>query len=125
MNANRPSLARFERLVASRNQAEALQTLLVLLQAIDDRYGRLENVDVGALAQLGDDEEIALVFATRFAAAMGRLLTDPELTATAVDFERLILHHRWIDLIFSLSGFRTSDHLFPLLAKEGSGNQMT
>ena len=51
-------------------------------------------------------------------------MTDPQLTVTAVDFERLLLHHRWIDLMFAISGFRTSDHLFPLLMASGQGNQM-
>jgi hypothetical protein len=126
MNASRPSLAQFERLVASRNLIEALQTLHALLQAIDDRYGRLENVDVGNLGPAAyNDEELGVIFCTRFAAAMGRLIVDPEMTASAVDFERLILHHRWVDLIFSLSGFRSSDHLFPFLAKFGANGEMT
>src|SRR5262249_60047671 len=97
-----------------------------LLRAIDDGYGRLENVDVGNLGPAAsNDEELATIFCPRLAAAMGRLIVDPELSASAVDFERLILHHRWVDLIFSLSGFRTSDHLFPFLAKIGANGEMT
>jgi hypothetical protein len=124
MNTPRPSLAQFERQVAARDCANAFQTLLHLLQAIDDRYGRLENVDIGQLNTNGSDEEIALVLCTRVTAALGRLLTDQQLSVTAVDFERLLLHHRWVDLMFSISGFRTSDHLFPLLVTGGQGNQM-
>ena len=55
MNQPRPSLALFERLVANRDLANAFQVLLQLLQAIDDRYGRLENIEIGQLNTNGTD----------------------------------------------------------------------
>jgi hypothetical protein len=116
MSYPRPSLLAFERQVAERNHQDALQTAIGLLQAIDDRFGRLEYVDLGQITSDGSDEDIALVFCTRFAAALGKLLTDPGLVFTPVDYELLLLHHRWIDIVFSLSGFRSSDHLLPLMA---------
>jgi hypothetical protein len=111
----RPSLRNFERQVAGRKHQDALQTAINLLQAIDDRFGRLENVELGLIASDGSDEDIALVFCTRFATAFGQLLTDRGLILEPLDYERLLHHHRWVDLIFSLSGFRSSDHLLPLL----------
>src|SRR6185295_514239 len=123
MSYPRPSLLAFERQVAERNLQDALQTAINLLQAIDDRFGRLEYVDVGQITSDGSDEDIALVFCTRFAAALGRLLTDPGLVFTAVDYELLLLHHRWVDIVFSLSGFRSSDHLLPLLASHVGPDQ--
>jgi HMW1-like protein len=112
----RPSLRGFERLVADRNLPAAYQTAVQILNAVDDRFGRLERIDLSDIVSDGTDEEIALVFCTRFAAAFGRLISDPGLTFTPVDYERLLLQHRWIDIIFTLSGFRSSDHILPLIA---------
>jgi hypothetical protein len=118
----RPSLHALERLVADRNLPVAYQTALQILHSIDERFGRLERIDLSDITSDGSDEDIALVFCTRFAAAFGRLMADPGLNITAFDYERLLLQHRWIDLIFSLSGFRSSDYLLPLLAStQGQG----
>src|SRR3954451_22200714 len=106
MTPARPSLAEFERLVAHRNHAVAIAMLIAMLGALDERFGRLEHIDLGDLTAIADDDEIALVFCTRFAAAMGRLLTDEGFSLEAAEYETLMLHHRWIDLVFSLSGFR-------------------
>jgi hypothetical protein len=57
----------------------------------------------------------------RFAAVFGQLITAGDLKITATDYERLLSYYRWIDLIFSLSGFRTSDHLVRLIAKDAGG----
>ena len=69
---------------------------LDILTSIDERYGRLDQAELNGIALAGSDEEVALVFSTRFAAAFGRLLSDPEFVLSAVDYERLLLHHRWI-----------------------------
>ena len=114
-----------QRQVAERNRQEALETVQQMLIAIDNRYGRLELVELGEITSDGSDEDIALIFSSRFAAALGNLIIDPELNISAADFERLLMHHRWIDLIFSLSGYRTSDHLIPLLAKVNGDNRLT
>ena len=125
MTQSRPSLAQFERLVAERNLPEAVTLLIQLLHAIDARYGRLENIDIGNLASMGGDEEVAVIFSTRFAAAMGRLLTEPGLELGPTEYETLMLHHRWIDLVFSLSGFRVSDSFLAALDSGGKSGQMT
>ena len=126
MSSKRPSLRAFERQVAEGKLQESLQTALQILQCIDERFGRLELLDISDVAQASDgsDEQIALIFCTRFAAALGRLLIDPGLSFTPVDYERLLLQHRWVDVIFSLSGFRSSDHLLPIIAKTEASNQL-
>src|SRR5262245_21310636 len=124
MTTQRPSLPVLERHVAERRLGEAIQTSIEILQAIDARYGRLEHVELGDIASDGTAEDVALVFCTRFAAAFARVMVDPELQLTINDFERLLMHHRWIDLIFSLSGYRTSDHIVPLLATR-AGTSLT
>lgn len=124
MTVQRPSLPLLERQIAQRARQEAFESVLQILAAIDNRYGRLELVELGEFTSDGSDEDIALIFSSRFATALGALIIDPELVISAADFERMLMHHRWIDLIFSLSGYRTSDHLIPLLAKI-QDNKMT
>ena len=104
---------------------EAVRTSLGILQAIDTRYGRLEHVALGDLSSDGTGEDIALVFCTRFAAAFGRVMADPSVPLSTADFEQLLTFHRWIDLIFSLSGYRTSDHVVPVLARPAQGTSLT
>ena len=122
---DRPSLPVLERLVAGQRYPEALQMVLAILQAIDNRAGRLDDVAAGASYPGSSEEDLALVFATRFAAVFGRLLTEPDLQISAPDYERLLMHYRWIDLIFSLSGFRNSDNFLALIAKDAGNNQLT
>src|SRR5262249_34925259 len=103
MMSDRPSLLQLERLVADQRYADALEMVLRILPAINNARGGVENLIAGVNCPGGTDEDIAVVFATRFAAMFGRLLTEPSLEFTATIFERLITHYRWIDLIFSLS----------------------
>jgi HMW1C N-terminal/HMW1 domain 2 len=123
--STRPSLPELETLIAQKRPGQALDMMVALLQAIDERYGRLENVDLSDMNRQTTDEEIGLTWCTRFAAAIGALLADPELAFTPLNYERLLIHHRWIDLIFSVSGFRTSDHIFPRLASVRDNDRMT
>ena len=123
--SNQPSLPILERLLADHRYPEALQMALSILQAIDNRAGRLDDV-IGETKYHGSTEEdVAVVFATRFAAAYGRLLTESNLEIAPNNFERLLTQYRWIDLIFSLSGFRTSDNFVSLIAQDAGNNQLT
>jgi len=125
MTTQLPSLPALERQVAERQLGTAVRTALEILHAIDARYGRLDHVALGDMTSDGTAEDIALVFCTRFAAAFGRVMVDPEVPLTTGDFERLLTYHRWIDLIFSLSGYRTSDHVVPVLARPTQGPSLT
>jgi HMW1C N-terminal/HMW1 domain 2 len=123
--SDRPSLPQLERLIADQRYAEALEMVLSILQAIDNRAGRVDTLIAGVNYPGGTEEDIAVVFATRFAAVFGRLLTEPSLEFTATIFERLLTHYRWIDLIFSLSGFRNSDNFLSLIAHNAGNNQLS
>jgi hypothetical protein len=125
MTTQSPSLPALERQVAERQLGAAVQTIIEILHAIDSRYGRLEHIALGEITSDGTAEDIALVFCTRFAAAIGRVMVDPDVPLTTADFERLLTYHRWIDLIFSLSGYRTSDHVVPVLARPAQGTSLT
>jgi len=122
---DKPSLPALERLVVDHLHAEALRMALSILQAIDGRNGGLDGVLVDTTYPGGSAEDTALIFATRFAAAFGRLLTEPDLNLTVDQYEPLLTYHRWIGLIFSLSGFRTSDNFLSLVAKDVSNDQLT
>jgi hypothetical protein len=51
------------------------------------------------------------------------MIADPDFNLSALGYEALLVQHRWLDTIFSLSGCRGSDYLFPLLAeKDNRGN---
>jgi HMW1 domain 2/HMW1C N-terminal len=123
--ADEPSLPVLERLIANHQLPEALQMTLKILQAIDSRGGRIDRVVAGISIRTGGEEDIATIFATRFAAVFGQLITERDVQITAADYERLLSHYRWIDLIFSLSGFRSSDHLVFLIAKDAGKGQLT
>ena len=109
-----PSLPALESQIDRGDLQGALDTALQILAAIDRRYGRLDDVYLGSAMPGSSDE--ALDFCNRFATALSSLIANPKLNFSNSAFEWLLIHHRWIDLIFSLSRFRTSDHLLPLLA---------
>ena len=95
--------------------------LLRILAAIDAHYGRLDGVELGTTTPNDGHGHFELMFSNRMAIAISVLIVDPELEFSSADFARLLLYHDWIDLIFSLSAARTSDHLIPKLAKIANG----
>jgi len=124
MTTERPSLAEFERRVAARDQRGALAAAFAILHLINLRYGRVDRVEIDGVRGKPAGE-VAEIFATRFAAALGTLLTDPDFRFAPGEYPRLAVFHRWIDLIFGVSGFRSSDHLFELLGKRGGEGGLT
>jgi hypothetical protein len=90
---------------------------LGILRGVDDRFGRLDLIEASGL--LAGHERVQI--ATRFCAAFCQLLLDPQAPFDAATFERLAGHHRWIELLFSASGFASSDHLVNLLSARDDG----
>jgi len=115
-----PSLDAAELAAARRDNTAALVELLQILKRIDDRYGRLDMIDANSVGRL-DSPQRPLRLATRFAALLGQLILDRDTELSPVIFEQLCIHHRWIDLFFSLSGFGSPDYLVPMLSA-GEGN---
>ena len=117
------SLPQFERFVIERNHEQSLLSAIAILESINVRYGRIDRVAVGQNDASLSPEDAVQMFCTRFAAAFGRMIVDPDFNLSALGYEALLAQHRWLDLIFSVSGFRGSDHLLPLLGqKENDGN---
>jgi hypothetical protein len=117
-----PSLEAFEAAVLRRNWEQALTECLRILQSVDDRYGRIDGVRAGVPSS---DPHLLTRFATRFAAAFGQLICDPQTLLTPLAFERLSAAHRWIELLFRASGFGSTEHLTPLISTaEGQGRRV-
>ena len=71
---DRPSLPALERLVAAHRLPEALDTALRILAAVESRAGHIDGVVAGPSYPGGGEEDVALTFATRFAAVFGQLI---------------------------------------------------
>jgi hypothetical protein len=116
-----PSLEAFELAVARRDGVAGLNEAYKILRAVDERYGRVDAIGGPAPGV----ERWLERTATRFCAAFGPLICDPATPLTPGAFEQLIAHHRWIELMFSASGFATAEHLVPLLAAgEGAARRV-
>jgi hypothetical protein len=107
-----PSLDAFELAVVTGDREAAAAQLMAILKSIDDRYGGMDAISAFSTTPERRAEQIA----TRFAAAFGRMVTDPSYFFTPVVYEQLAAQHRWIDLMFQIGGFGSGDYLVPLLA---------
>jgi hypothetical protein len=121
----KPSLPALERLVVGHRNADALLMALNILELINRRDGGIKDVPTGAVYSGENAEDAAVVFATRFADAFGRLLTDPDSKIATRMYEHISIQHRWIDLIYSLSGFRSSDGFISLIADNKQTDRMS
>jgi hypothetical protein len=91
--------------------------LLRILKAVDDRYGRLDLIEASGLTAGHERQQIA----TRFCAAFCQLICDPLTPLDAATFERLAICHRWLELMFSVSGYVSANHLVGLLSTDTDG----
>jgi hypothetical protein len=107
-----PNLDAFELAVARGDTEAAGNEMLAILRNIDDRYGRLDMIEAAAVTP----QRRATQIATRFAAAFARLLTSEPFPFAPVVYEQLTYHHRWLELMFRVSGFGSADYLTPQLA---------
>jgi len=121
MTDQSPSLPAFEQAVRAENHEQALLGAMAILEAIDAAYGRLTGIDLGESVANRSDEETALTFCTRFGSALGHLLVHPRFSFSPLGFERLVREHRWLELVYAQSGFRSPDYLLPLLSREAVG----
>ncbi len=102
------SLEALEALVAAGQVTAGRRIAVAFLESINTRFGSIGEIALSKSMAQGVDE--ARRFATRFAGALGALITaDPPLSQS--EFGAFIAHHRWIDLLFSLSGYASSEHL--------------
>ena len=109
-NMDAASFDRLERAISRRDPAAAHGHLLALLKEIDRTYGSISWItDRPSRLQLTQREAVER-FAARLAASAGTLLTDTSYAFTDAMFGDLIPYHRWMNLTFEISGFRSSEH---------------
>ena len=115
---SKPSLEDFERYVFERKGDEAYRAALSILGRIDRAFGRIDQVSMRPTAEPGDEATRLERFSTRFTAALGQLICDATITPNQRVFAQILLFHRWIDLMFASSGFRTPDNFLRVLGME-------
>jgi hypothetical protein len=121
MTQTPPSLAAFERQVSAGNHDAAVNEALRILRSIDESMGSIAAVDFGVPVSEASPRDLHIRFATRFAAAFGELLTQPDVVISSSAIELLFVFHRWSDMMFALSGFQTSGHLVARFADSPGG----
>jgi len=113
-----PCLEDFEQRVISRQGLHAVDAAIAILESIDKRYGSIQSVKwTPSRGRLTEDERLEQ-FATRFSSAFGQLMCDLSFNMTPVAIELLLIFHRWTVLLYADSGFKTSEYLLPLLARD-------
>ncbi len=118
---SKPSLEDFEQLVAERKGDDAYRAALSILGRIDRGFGRIDQVVMRPTAEPGDETTRLERFSTRFVASLGQLICDGSITPDRRIFAQILLFHRWIDLMFASSGFRTPDNFLRTLGVENDG----
>lgn len=119
------SLPQFERFVIERDHERALIAALTILQAIDGRYGRIDRVAIGSNDSALASDEAVRVFCTRFASAFGQMIAALDFALSGIGYEALLVQRQWLDVIFSLSGFRGSDHLLTLVGQHDQNGNLS
>jgi hypothetical protein len=109
--AARPSLVEFELAIARREYATAVNITLAMLDSIDRTMGAIESFDVGGVPPGIELKDYYQRFATRFAAGFSDLIVNGGHAISPMATEVLFAHHRWLDNIFAISGFQSTDHL--------------
>jgi hypothetical protein len=107
----RPSLVEFELAIARRDYATAVPIALAMLDSIDRTMGAIENFDVGGVPPGIPLKDYYQRFATRFAAGFTDLVVNGGHAISPMATEVLFAQHRWLDNIFAISGFQSTDHL--------------
>jgi hypothetical protein len=109
--AVRPSLVEFELAIARRDYAAAVPIALAMLDSIDRTMGAIESFDVGGVPPGIELKDYYQRFATRFAAGFSDLIVNGGHAISPMATEVLFAQHRWLDNIFAISGFQSTDHL--------------
>ncbi|MEP9387749.1 hypothetical protein [Mesorhizobium sp. KR9-304] len=115
------AFSEFEQHVWHGQNSAALSTLLKILSSLSGSGGQLPKArDLqlsGAFSDLWREEA-----ATRLSAAIAELLSRPDCQFDARTFQRLVVHHRWLHVIFNASSFGSSDFVLTRLAIQPSND---
>lgn len=107
------SLERLEALAYSRKHEGAAAEVMRLLAHLNSSHGglgQLGNMPSGHLPAEQRDAH----FASRIAAAVAALFSDPDFQLSDLGFQRLIPLQRWLAMIFGASPLGNADHIIQL-----------
>ncbi len=121
MSGRAPSLEILEHTVAARRHGEAFGEALAILRAIDARYGRVDMIAWKPSPVCVGEEDRLIEFATRFCAALGDLVVDRAFDPTLEQFIDFAGVRRWVDVLFRVGAFGSSDHLLEIIGRGSSG----
>lgn len=103
-------LEQFEYLVNTDQQELAARELLFLLHQLDNNYG-LWGDKVNAFVPGQTELTLNAHVCTRLAGAITTLFSRPQFNISDDGFAQLMNLHRWLGLIFAVSGYRHADHI--------------
>jgi hypothetical protein len=122
MAEQRFSLARLEELSYGRRYEEAAAEIYKLLAYLDAHFGALGDIGKMPSGDLSADLRDAH-FASRIAAALTSLFSDPGFQLSESGFRQLIPLQRWLAILFGASPFGSADHIIQLFNQEGIGRR--
>jgi hypothetical protein len=108
------SLDRFERFTYTRKYEDAARQLISLVSHLDRTYGQLGRIGTSTSEDFPADQRDAHL-ATRIAAALTALFSDPAFKLSPLGFKQLMLFQRWIATVFGASPFGNADHIIRVM----------
>lgn len=114
------NLEHFEYLVTQTDAEAAARALRLLLEQLDRHYGQWGPVFSGYAPGVLP-QEVNHHVCTRLAGAITALFSRPGFRVSHDGFVQLMNLHRWLALIFAVSGYRHADHIIRNLNAAGGG----
>lgn len=114
------NLENFEWLVTQDDAEAAARALRLLLEQLERNYGQWGPVFSGYAPGMFP-EELNRHVCTRLAGAITTLFSRPGFQVSHDGFVQLMNLHRWLALIFAVSGYRHADHIIRNINAAGGG----
>ncbi|ECC1695429.1 cobalt ABC transporter permease [Salmonella enterica subsp. salamae] len=114
------NLEQFEYQVTQPDSEPAARMLLLLLEQLDHHYGQWGPL-FSAYAPGEVPEGLNRTLCTRIAGAVTTLFSRPDFTVSDDGYVHLMNLHRWLALIFAVSGYRHADHIIRNINAAGGG----
>jgi hypothetical protein len=117
-----PSLSHFEYLAFRGQREQAAGELFKLLTYLNLKHGGLEGIGSTPSGDYRAEQRDAR-FATRLAAAIAALFSQPDFQLSQAGFQHLIPLQRWLTIIFGASPLGNADHIINIFNQHGPGQQ--
>ncbi|EAX3650659.1 cobalt ABC transporter permease [Salmonella enterica] len=114
------NLEQFEYQVTQPDTEPAARMLLLLLTQLDHHYGRW-GPQFSAYAPGVTPSGLNRQLCTRIAGAVTALFSRPDFSVSDDGYVRLMNQHRWLALIFAVSGYGHGDHIIRNINAAGGG----